>query len=219
MTNEPDDRPDAGNGEGGGKPETEPRTEGRQPEGGGESYYADDYASRRWKGDPQEAARKSSTERYAEHAEHRESFADFPGWRGPKYGNPHGPGRRRFDYSPTEHRPAGQAPGHVSRSDRNRERELLPSQPGRAAGSHRGKGPRGYRRSDARIHEDVCESLMEDEFLDASRIEVAVDAGEVTLSGYVEDKWSKRTAEDDADGVRGVRHVQNNLRIEANLFS
>ena len=219
MANEPDDMPDVENSGGGGKPQTEGGTRRKPSVAGGEPYYADDYASRRWQGDPQEAARKSSTGRYAGHAEDRERFAGFPGWRGPKYGNPYGPGRRRSDYSPAEHRPAGQAPGHVSRSDRNREAELLPSRPGRAAGSHRGKGPKGYQRSAARIHEDVCESLMGDEFLDASRIEVSVDAGEVTLSGHVEDKRSKRAAEDDADGVRGVRHVQNNLRIEARLSS
>jgi hypothetical protein len=48
--------------------------------------------------------------------------------------------------------------------------------------------------------------------LDASDIEVIVDGSEVTLNGTVRDRDDKRRAEDLAD-VRGVTHVQNNLRI------
>ena len=60
--------------------------------------------------------------------------------------------------------------------------------PGRARrwygeGRHRGVGPKGYVRSDERIRELVCDDLMDDPWLDASRIEVAVKDGEVTLSG------------------------------------
>ena len=51
--------------------------------------------------------------------------------------------------------------------------------------AYRGLGPKGYRRSDERIHEDVCEALTEDADLDPSSVEVSVDAGEVTLSGTV----------------------------------
>jgi len=35
----------------------------------------------------------------------------------------------------------------------------------------------------------------------------------VTLNGTVRDRSQKRRAEDVADGVTGVTHVQNNLRI------
>lgn len=83
----------------------------------------------------------------------------------------------------------------------------------RAVDSHRGKGPRGYRRSDARILEEVNDRLSDDPSLDASDIEVTVDNGEVTLTGQVTDRWEKRRAEDCADQVSGVGHVQNNLRI------
>lgn len=79
--------------------------------------------------------------------------------------------------------------------------------------SHRGRGPRGYRRSDARIAEDVNDRLTDDPHLDASDIEARVENGEVTLDGYVESRAAKRRAEDVADSVSGVDHVQNNLRV------
>ena len=59
-----------------------------------------------------------------------------------------------------------------------------------------GVGPRGYRRSDERIQEDVNELLTADPNIDASDIEVRVEAGVVTLTGVVEDRASKRLAED-----------------------
>lgn len=81
-------------------------------------------------------------------------------------------------------------------------------------GRHYGKGPKSYRRSDHRIFEDVNDALTEDGGVDAGAIEVSVRQGEVTLEGAVADRNEKRRAEDCADHVKGVRHVQNNLRIE-----
>ncbi len=46
---------------------------------------------------------------------------------------------------------------------------------------HRGKGPKGYTRSDERIREDVNERLTDDGMIDASEIEVDVKNGEVLL--------------------------------------
>jgi osmotically-inducible protein OsmY len=83
----------------------------------------------------------------------------------------------------------------------------------RGTGPHRGKGPVGYQRTDERIREMVCESLADDDQLDASHIEVAVSQGEVTLSGTVDDRRAKRDAEDCACSVSGVRDVQNLLRV------
>jgi hypothetical protein len=83
----------------------------------------------------------------------------------------------------------------------------------RGTGPHRGKGPAGYLRSDERIRELVCESLTDDDQIDASRIEVRVSGGEVTLSGTVDDRPAKRAAEDCAYSVPGVRDVQNRLRV------
>lgn len=80
-------------------------------------------------------------------------------------------------------------------------------------GEHRGKGPKGYTRSDDRIREDVSDRLSDESWLDASEIEVSVDKGEVTLNGTVDSRDDKRRAEDIAEEVSGVRHVQNNLRL------
>lgn len=81
-------------------------------------------------------------------------------------------------------------------------------------GRHRGRGPRGYTRSDERIREDVCDRLADDPMVDASEVEVQVRNGEVTLNGTVHSRWLKRRTEDITDDISGVRHVQNNLRVQ-----
>lgn len=78
---------------------------------------------------------------------------------------------------------------------------------------HRGRGPRGYTRSSERIREDVCDRLSDDYIVDASDIEVTVSGTEVTLSGAVANRMQRRRAEDCAESVSGVTHVQNNLRV------
>ena len=83
---------------------------------------------------------------------------------------------------------------------------------GAQRGEQRGKGPKGYKRSDDRIREDVCDRLSDDDELDASEITVAVKDGEVTLEGTVNDRRAKQRAEDLAESVGGVRDVDNKLR-------
>jgi hypothetical protein len=83
-----------------------------------------------------------------------------------------------------------------------------------ADGAHRGRGPKGYRRSDERIREDVSDRLTDDSWLDANGIEVAVSDAEVTLSGTVRSREDKKRAEALAESVSGVDNVQNNLRID-----
>ena len=61
----------------------------------------------------------------------------------------------------------------------------------RESSTHRGRGPRDYKRSDERIREDVCDRLTEDHDIDASEITVKVEGGEVTLEGTVEDRRLK----------------------------
>lgn len=79
--------------------------------------------------------------------------------------------------------------------------------------NHVGRGPRNYRRTDERIHEDVCERLTEDSRVDAFDIEVRVKDGEVTLAGNVTSREQKRRAEDVAALATGVRDVINELRV------
>jgi hypothetical protein len=83
----------------------------------------------------------------------------------------------------------------------------------RGAGAYAGVGPRGYRRSDERIAEDVNEGLTRNSRLDPSDVEVRVENGEVTLEGEVESRAAKRLAEDIAEAASGVFDVHNRLRI------
>ena len=81
--------------------------------------------------------------------------------------------------------------------------------------SHRGRGPKGYTRSDGRITEDINDRLTDYHYLDASDIEVSVSGGDVTLSGKAESRYDKRLAEDLAHDVLGVKNVENRIRIES----
>jgi hypothetical protein len=76
-----------------------------------------------------------------------------------------------------------------------------------------GRGPKNYRRADERIRDDINDALTDDQFLDATNIEVEVKDGEVTLVGQVEDRQAKRRAEDLAETISGVKHLENRLRI------
>jgi hypothetical protein len=80
-------------------------------------------------------------------------------------------------------------------------------------GRYSGVGPRGYRRSDERIREDVCEVLTQDGWVDARDIEVRIKDGEVTLNGTVPERSMKRRAEDAVIKVTGVRDVRNHLDV------
>jgi osmotically-inducible protein OsmY len=84
---------------------------------------------------------------------------------------------------------------------------------------HRGRGPKGYARSDERIREDVNDRLTDDGWLDASDIEVQVSSAEVTLTGQVNSREEKRRAEDIVEAISGVKHVQNNLRVKDRMSS
>ena len=85
----------------------------------------------------------------------------------------------------------------------------------RREADHRGRGPRGYTRSDERIREDVSDWLMEDRYVDASEIDVSVASGEVTLAGTVDSREMKRRAEDIAASALGVKDVRNSLRVRS----
>ena len=82
-------------------------------------------------------------------------------------------------------------------------------------GRFAGRGPKGYRRSDQRLEEEICDRLTADPDIDASEVTVKVKDGEVTLEGCVFDRQTKRGAEDCVESVSGVRQVHNRLRVEA----
>ena len=80
-------------------------------------------------------------------------------------------------------------------------------------GTHAGRGPRGYQRSDERIREDINDRLTDDAYVDATDIEVSVNNCMVTLTGRVDSREEKRRAEDIVDSVSGVTDVSNQLRV------
>jgi len=84
-----------------------------------------------------------------------------------------------------------------------------------ARADFRGRGPRGYVRSDERIGEDIHERLTEDPMLDAGDITVEVRDGVVTLGGHVPQRWLRHHAEDLVDACSGVRDIRNELRVGA----
>ncbi|MCX4240299.1 BON domain-containing protein [Paraliomyxa miuraensis] len=86
--------------------------------------------------------------------------------------------------------------------------------PSREHGEFRGRGPRGYRRSDDRILEDACDMLTDSD-IDVGDVTVTVDDGEITLEGTVGSRREKRYVEDIVCEVHGVRDCHNNLRIAA----
>jgi osmotically-inducible protein OsmY len=79
--------------------------------------------------------------------------------------------------------------------------------------SHRGRGPKGYRPSDERLTEIICERLTEDRFIDASEVTVRVDQGEVILEGRVAVRQQKFAIEDAIADVAGVTDIHNRLTV------
>jgi hypothetical protein len=79
-------------------------------------------------------------------------------------------------------------------------------------GGKASRGPKGYTRSDERIHDDVCERVARSG-VDADEVEVRVENREVTLTGTVRNREEKWWLEDLADDVFGVEEVHNHLRV------
>jgi hypothetical protein len=80
-------------------------------------------------------------------------------------------------------------------------------------GNFSGRGPKGWRRSDDRIREEVNEALARNPDIDASEIEVVVQNSVVTLRGVVEDRGEKRLAEDIVEDIFGIDDVNNELKV------
>jgi|SRR6185312_15367133 len=82
-------------------------------------------------------------------------------------------------------------------------------------GRYAGRGPKGYKRADERIREEVNERLTQDPYVDAGEIEVEVKNGEVTLTGTVDSRQIKRRAEDVIENISGVTEIHNQLRAQS----
>ena len=77
-------------------------------------------------------------------------------------------------------------------------------------------GPKGYRRPDERVHEDVCERLAMNPHVDVSDVSVEVSNGVVMLEGTVQERREKYVIEEIAEAVFGVTEVENRLRVQRN---
>lgn len=152
----------------------------------------DDWRREEWRHDDLDrSGRHGQSDRYPARARFDEHIA------GDEYDSP-----RRTHYGdryPSQWSPASPMPSPMAR------------------GPHAGKGPVGFKRTDERIREMVCEALTDDEHVDATNIEVSVSDGEVTLAGLIDDRRMKRLAEDSVERIPGVTDIHNQLRIAGEL--
>ncbi|MFC4520270.1 BON domain-containing protein [Cupriavidus pinatubonensis] len=87
---------------------------------------------------------------------------------------------------------------------------------GMSGAARRPVGPKGYRRPDERVHEDVCERLAMNPYVDVSDVSVQVSNGVVMLEGTVKERREKYVIEEIAEAVFGVTEVENRLRVQRN---
>lgn len=80
--------------------------------------------------------------------------------------------------------------------------------------SHRGRGPKGYTRSDDRLREIICERLTDDPRIDASEIHVEVKDQIVKLTGNVASRRTKYEVEDLVEHC-GAKEIDNQLRVQS----
>lgn len=104
-------------------------------------------------------------------------------------------------------------PGWGENYESYRNSYLRPSWPTQTAQPRR--LPRGYKRTDERIYEEVCERLSNVPGLDPTDVSVEVKEGTVTLEGTIDSRYSKHAVENIADSVCGTKDVINHLRIRS----
>jgi|SRR5579871_2145937 len=77
----------------------------------------------------------------------------------------------------------------------------------------RRRGPKGWKRPDASIHDDLCSRLYRRPDIDSRDVAVAVNEGLVILEGTVPDRHTKYRIEDMAEVCPGVREVDNRIGV------
>ena len=197
-------------------------------EGGSQQTGRQNYWGRGWENERDDSNRESRYGSYgrsgAERGYSEGMTGDYPqqrynyptGFRNERYGERER-GGRDYDYDREEgrgwlDRASDAVASWFGDEDAERRRRMDERR------EHRGRGPKGYRRSDERIKEDVNDRLSDDYYLDASNVEVEVANSEVTLTGTVNNRNDKRRAEDLAESVSGVTNVENRLRVKQNRY-
>lgn len=79
----------------------------------------------------------------------------------------------------------------------------------------RGRGPKGYERSDERLREIVCERLTDDPHIDASDVHIEVKDKVVKLTGHVPDRRTKYEIEDVVEHCGGIKDIDNQVRVRS----
>lgn len=185
--------------------------------------YSQDYMSR------YEAPERQNDSYLTRHG--ADSYQSSQSWQYPqernfsatRYGSASQGGERSYNnYAGSGERTHNMATGHSSpsseyygtRHDLNAGSRFGQTSQYGQTGQFSGKGPKGYRRSDERIREDVCEALEHHPSVDASEIDVTVKEGIATLTGTIQSRQMKRQAEECVEGVRGINDVKNELRVD-----
>jgi BON domain len=75
-------------------------------------------------------------------------------------------------------------------------------------------GPKGFRRSDERIQDEIATRLMSRDDIDSSEVVLQVKDARVTLEGTVPERWMRFAIDDVAESVMGVEEVENNVRVQ-----
>jgi hypothetical protein len=75
------------------------------------------------------------------------------------------------------------------------------------------RGPKGWKRTDDRLKDDICERLYNTQHIDSSEVTVEVKDGKVTLEGSVPQRGMKHALEDLIDACPGVTDIDNRVRV------
>lgn len=75
------------------------------------------------------------------------------------------------------------------------------------------RGPKGFRRSDERLKEDLAQALMFHDDIDLSDVSIDVKDAKVTLEGNVPERWMRYAIDDIAESIIGVEEVENGVRV------
>ena len=78
-----------------------------------------------------------------------------------------------------------------------------------------GRGPKGYKLSDKRLHEIVCEVLLHSHEVDPTDVTVTVEDSVVYLSGEIASRGMKTVLEDLVGSIPGVEDVFTRLKIKS----